>query len=68
MKPADEKQILSNIVLFMRRSNLNGEEVIPFQEAMNYVGQRMQMLDNIDGLPKRPEAVLGEPDEQLKAG
>lgn len=53
MTPQEERQVLSNMALFLKRAKLDGHEVPAFNEVMQYVGQRLQAL----------EAVLAEPEK-----
>lgn len=44
MTPQEEMQTVDNILIFMRRANLTGEEVLAFNQGMTYLIQKRETL------------------------
>lgn len=56
MTPQEELQTLNNAILFLRRTNLSGEEVPAYTEVMQYLGARHQGLNAMLQSKGRKEA------------
>jgi hypothetical protein len=55
MSPEQELQTLSNLVLFLKRTQLSGEEVIAFNQSMAYLGERQRALAGAAEAMKKQE-------------
>lgn len=67
MTPDVERKILGNAVIFLRRAQLSGEEVIAYQEVMQYLGARMNVCDTAIramGLPSESPPAEDPPTEE----
>lgn len=63
MTPQEELQVLNNALLFLRRTNLSGEEVMAFNEVMQYIGARHQGLTGAIQSQQKQAADVAETEE-----
>jgi hypothetical protein len=55
MNPIQELKTIENTLIFLRRTNLSGEEVIAFNEVMTYILTRQQGLSAVIEKQKEDE-------------